>query len=130
MKIKTIHYSALINLGNYSNERIGFTAEVDEDDSIIDAFTVLRQKVEDNASLNSDKVRSMLYNGRNELNELKDKISKATDEWNRVAEFLRTQGIKPDAPDMPEFKMLLPEFKNDSSKVVEGEFDEEEEEEE
>ena len=30
MKIKTVEYSALINLGNYSNEKIGFTAEIHE----------------------------------------------------------------------------------------------------
>lgn len=130
MKLKSIHYSALINLGNYSNERIGFTAEVGEDEDIPDVIAVLRQNVRNNASLNADKVQRMLYEGRDELENLKRKIEKARSEWDAIAEFLRAQGIKPDAVDMPKFTNLLPEVKAEQSGVVDGELEEEEEEEE
>ena len=49
----------------------------------------------------------------------------ATEQWNRTAEFLRTQGIKPDAVDMPPFTNLLPEVKAESQTVdgeIEGDF--------
>ena len=126
MQIKTIHYSALINLGNYSNEKIGFTAEIGEDESIVDAIAELRQKVATNASLDAEKVHRQLYDGKDQLAELDKKIRKATEEWNAIAEFLRRQGIKPDSPDMPKFTNLLPEFKDE--RVVEGEIEQEGEE--
>lgn len=125
MQIKTISYSALINLGNYSNERIGFTAQLAEGESIPDAVAALRQQVVSNASLNSEKAQSMLYRSRDELAELERKIQKATNEWNAIAEFLRAQGIKPDAVDMPKLSLLLPEFKEEQ--ISEGEIEEEEE---
>lgn len=124
MQIKTIHYSALINLGNYSNEKIGFTAEITPDESIPDALAELRLMVVANASLDAEKVQNALYEGRNKLKDLEQKIRKATEEWNAIAEFLRRQGIKPDSPDMPIFTNLLPEVKDE--RVVEGEIEEEE----
>lgn len=123
MQIKTIHYSALINLGNYNNERIGFTAEIAPDESIPDVLAELRQRVVTNASLDAEKVQQTLYDGRNKLKDLESKIHKATAEWNAIAEFLRAQGIKPESPNMPQFTNLLPEIKSD--RVVEGEIEEE-----
>lgn len=41
-----------------------------------------------------------------------------------TAEFLRTQGIKPDAADMPPFNNLLPEVKEEQSSIVDGEIEE------
>ncbi|WP_226580944.1 hypothetical protein [Microseira wollei] len=40
---------------------------------------------------------------KNELGLLSLKVKTKTKEWNAVAEFLRAQGIKPDAKDMPLF---------------------------
>lgn len=124
MQIKTVHYSALINLGNYNNERIGFTAEVGEGESIEGAIAALKEKVATNATLNADKVRSALYKGQEELSDLERKIKRASEEWNAIAEFLRAQGIKPDAVDMPKFTNLLPEVKDE--RVHEGEIEDEE----
>lgn len=91
-------------------------------------LTELRQKVKENAGLNLDKVQSKLYEGRGLIDDLERKIQKATEEWNAIAEFLRAQGIKPDAVDMPKFTGLLPEVQ--SEHIVEGELEDEEEEEE
>jgi len=121
MEIKTIHYSALINLGNYSNEKIGFTAEIKEGESVEEVIEALRQKVKENGGQNAEELYSTLYEGKQQLAELERKIQKATKEWNATAEFLRAQGIKPEAVDMPRFTNLLPEVKEES--VVDGEIE-------
>lgn len=111
MKIKTIHYSALLNLGNYSNEKIGFTAELEEDETVEEVIEALKQKVEENGGQNAEEIYSNIYQGRNDLREIEKKINKARAEWDAVAEFLKMQGIKPDTPVMPKFTNLLPEVK-------------------
>ncbi len=123
MQIKTVHYSALINLGDYQNEKIGFTAELGENETVEQAIEALRQKVRDNGGQNAEDLYNKLYDGRNQLRRLERKIHEATEQWNRTAEFLRAQGIKTDAVDMPQFTHLLPEVKEESSQLVDGEFE-------
>ena len=53
--------SPTINLGNYSNEKIGFTADINEDDELKQAVEVLRQKVRDCALPNIEDVQSEIY---------------------------------------------------------------------
>lgn len=124
MRIRTVHYSALINLGDYNNEKIGFTAEVEEDDSIDEILESLKAKVEQLGGLNAQDFYSKQRDGRHALSELERKIKKATEQWNATSEFLRTQGIKSDAPDMPVFTNLLPEVKEERSGVVDGDIEE------
>ena len=114
-----VHYSALINLGNYSNEKIGFSAELSEGESVEETIELLRQKIKEVAGLNAEECDQLLYRGRREIKDLERKLQKARQEWNATAEFLRAQGIKPDANDMPLFTRLLPEVKAESS--VDGE---------
>ena len=121
MKIKTVQYLATINLGNYSNEKIGFTADINEDDELKQAVEVLRQKVRDCALPNIEDVQSEIYKHQNELRRLKDKLEKARSEWDATAEFLRTQGIKADAANMPQFTNLLPAITDE--RVIDGEID-------
>lgn len=123
MKIKTIEYSALINLGNYSNERIGFTAQIEEGESVQQVVEQLRQKVRENAGGNADELYNKLYEGKQELRALETKINKARQAWEQTAEFLKAQGLRPDAPPMPTFFNLLPEAKDE--RVVEAEIDDE-----
>lgn len=123
MLIKTVHYSALLNLGNYTNEKIGFTAEIKEDESVEQVIEALRQKVRENGGENAEELYNNLYRGKQELREIENKINKARAEWDAVAEFLKTQGIKPDAAAMPKFTNLLPEVKSESS-VIDGEIEE------
>ena len=125
MKITTIHYSALLNLGNYSNEKIGFTAQIKEDESIEQVIEQLREKVNQNGGVNAEELYTTMSQGRRQLADLERKIKKATDEWNATAEFLRTQGIKPEAVDMPRFTNLLPEVKEENSGIIEGELQDE-----
>lgn len=125
MQIKTVHYSVLLNLGNYSNEKIGFTAQVGEGETVEQVIEQLREKVKQNGGTNAEELYEKMWQGKRELAELERKIKKATDEWNATAEFLRTQGIKPESPNMPQFTNLLPEVQEENSGVVDGELEEE-----
>lgn len=46
MKITTVTYAKLVNLGNYSNEKLSVTAEVSEDDAPDVVIDALRLRVE------------------------------------------------------------------------------------
>lgn len=120
MQIKVVHYSALINLGNYNNEKIGFTAELGEGETPEQVIEALRQKIKDIAGLNAEEVERLLYKGRKEIEELERKMRKARQQWDATAEFLRAQGIKTDATDMPQFTHLLPEVKEESTGAIDG----------
>lgn len=125
MQIRTVHYSALLNLGNYSNEKIGFTAQISEDETVEQVIEQLREKVKQNGGANAEELYETMWKGRRELAELERKIKKATDEWNATAEFLRAQGIKPESPNMPLFTNLLPEVQEENSGIIDGELEEE-----
>ena len=107
MKIKTLHAHFLISLGNYSNERVGFSVELDPDETIKEVVDQLREK----AKLAVGASRHDLYEERNKLYrealQLQDKLDKLRKEWDATAQFLKAQGLNPDAPSMPQFTNLL-----------------------
>lgn len=129
MEITKVGYSALLNLGNYRNEKISFIAKVDENESPEQVVEKLRERVKAVGGKNADDMYYELREGTKQLAELDRKIAKATSEWNAVSEFLRKQGIKPDAVDMPKFNHLLPEVKEESTEVIDGEIEDEDEDE-
>ncbi len=126
MKIKTVEYSALFNLGDYNNERIGFTVQLDEGETPEQVIESLRKKAIEQSSDKGmggiDGIHNRIYSARFDLRSLERKLKQAQDEWNSVAEFLRAQGIKPDAPNLT-FKALMPSA--DSETVIEGELEDE-----
>lgn len=46
MKINTISYHKVFNLGNYSNEKIGIDIALSEDDNPLDVFAEAKKQVE------------------------------------------------------------------------------------
>ena len=52
MEVKTITYKRINNLGNYNSEHLEMTAELDENDSVIDCGKRLKNKVETVLGLN------------------------------------------------------------------------------
>lgn len=126
MKITKVSYSALANLGNYQNERIGMTAVLDDGESPEAAVEELRKRVTPLCNENLDKLQHQIWNYKDQIQDIERKLRDYELRWNEAAEFLRAQGIKPDAPNFPQFTNLLPAV---SETVVEGEFEEEEEEE-
>lgn len=123
VKITRIGYSALINLGNYNNERIELHAQIDESETVPEVVEALRQKIREVGGRNADEMYNTLERGKRQLASLEQKIALATEKWNATAEFLRRQGIKPDANDMPQFTNLLPSVSEEL--VEEAEIEEE-----
>ncbi|MGG6237212.1 hypothetical protein ACQ4N7_01125 [Nodosilinea sp. AN01ver1] len=110
MKTTHVEFSALFNLGDYSNEKIGFRVQLEEGDDIAQVVEHLRDKAV-SLSAGEGQAREFynrLYSNQRELRELERKIAEATDQWNQVAQFLRTQGINPQAPNLPSLPALTP----------------------
>ncbi|MEI1375978.1 hypothetical protein PQG02_06910 [Nostoc sp. UHCC 0926] len=121
MKIKLVHAHFLISIGDYSNERIGFTAEPEDGDTVESMVAELRDKAIKAVGPKANE----LYDARSILerqcNALEKKLTTVRSEWDDTAEFLRTQGIKPDAPPMPQFNNLLAAVKVEEESVSETE---------
>lgn len=110
MKITHVEFSALFSLGNYSNEKVGLRAALEEGDTVEDVIEKLRWQCVAN-SAGKGRAESLygdIYASERALRELNEKITHATEQWNQVAEFLRAQGIKPDAPNLPAMPTLAP----------------------
>ncbi|AFY34887.1 hypothetical protein [Calothrix sp. PCC 7507] len=118
MKIKLLHAHFLISLGDYSNERVGFTAELEEGDTVKSVVADLRSEA--TAAIGAK--AEQLYDRRQALQQtcdvLERKLTKLRTEWEATAEFLKAQGIKPDAPSMPQFKNLISAVKTESESVL------------
>lgn len=123
MKINQIHAHFLISIGNYSNERIGFTVELGEGESPEQAVAELRQKAIAIVGKSADDLYQEQWKLDGQIKLLENRLDKLRSEWEATAEFLRAQGIKPDAPSMPQFERLLKAAKVEEETVIEGELD-------
>ena len=117
MKIKLVHAHFLISLGDYSNERVGFTAELEDGDTVASAVAEMRQQAITAVGPKSEELYDKNRRLRFENRELEQRMNKLRSEWESTAEFLRAQGIKPEAPSMPQFQNLLNAAKPESSSV-------------
>jgi hypothetical protein len=110
MKITHVEYKALYNLGNYNNESIALRATVEEGETPDEVVEQLREKA---IALNVasggtvDELYDRMYRYRRALEGIQANTNSAIKNWNQTAEFLRAQGINPEAPDMPLFPSLL-----------------------
>ncbi|MEM6837670.1 MAG: hypothetical protein AAF609_12540 [Cyanobacteria bacterium P01_C01_bin.120] len=120
MKITKVSYSGLFNLGNYNNEKIGLTAHLDEGEDpeiVVEALREQAVAMAANKGLgNETDIRYEIRRRVDDLEDLRIKCVKAQNEWNQVAEFLRAQGIKPDAPNLS-LKTLMPSIQEESTAV-------------
>lgn len=107
MEIKQIHAHFLISIGNYSNERIGFSVELEEGESPEQAVAQLREKAKAIVGQPADELYSKKHRMESAIRELDRKLASLRKEWDATAEFLKAQGIRPDAPSMPQFNNLL-----------------------
>jgi len=110
VKVTHIEFSALFNLGDYNNERLGVRVQLEDSETVEEVMPKLRdQMVELSAGQGrAEQMYSDIYRQQRELRELDKKLQEATEQWNQVAEFLRAQGIKPDAPNLPTLPALAP----------------------
>ena len=81
MKIKQIHAHFLIPIGDYSNERIGFSVELEENETVESVVSELRNQAVKVVGGKADE----LYNLRRSLQEqcwaLEKRLEKAHAEW-------------------------------------------------
>ncbi|MEH1874487.1 hypothetical protein [Nostoc sp.] len=105
-------------MGDYSNERVGFTVELEEGDTVKDVVDDLRQQAITAIGPKSEEVYNQNRKLRSENRELQERTNKLRSEWDATAEFLRAQGIKPEAPSMPQFDRLLNAAKPESQSVA------------
>ena len=123
MKIKTLHAHFLISIGSYSNERIGFSVEVDNEESIDEIVSNLRERAKKIVGRKADE----LYDERNkiyrECAQLESKLNTLRQEWDATAEFLKAQGLNPQAPSMPQFRNLLTAVTVESEVVTEQDYE-------
>lgn len=123
MNIKQIHAHFLISIGNYSNERIGFTVELGENETPEQVVAELRHKAIAIVGKNAEDLYQEKWKLDQTVAEMKTRLDKLRSEWEATAEFLRAQGIKPDAPSMPQFERLLQAAKVEEETVIEGELE-------
>lgn len=107
MQIKQVHCHFLISIGNYSNERIGFSVELDENETPEQVVQELRERAKQIVGQPADELYSEKYRAESAIRELERKLASLRKEWDATAEFLKAQGIRPDAPPMPQFNNLL-----------------------
>lgn len=128
MQIIRVTYSALANLGDYSNERIGMIANLESGESPEEVIQQLKKRVTALCGPRFEKLRDQRWQLESEIDQLERKLRNYESQWNQAAEFLRAQGIKPDAPKFPQFTNLLPAIAEEQSSIVEAEYDDEDEE--
>lgn len=116
MQITRVAYEACFNLGNYENEKIRIEATIAEGENSDDVIAALRDKVKTAALPSREDLFSEIYDAQKRLKDLNRLVEQKTEQWNSMAEFLRAQGIKADAVDMPVFERLL----SPASEVVES----------
>ncbi|MGD1914121.1 MAG: hypothetical protein ACFB2X_25770 [Rivularia sp. (in: cyanobacteria)] len=61
MKVKTIHYKRIKNLGNYESETFEMTADIDEKDELIEVATQLQKYVLYMLGIDDGKVTARHY---------------------------------------------------------------------
>lgn len=123
MRIRSVSYHALFNLGDYENEKIELIAQLEEDETPEEVIPQLREKVQALAQPSAAKAWNERTKLQGELHSIQVKLTKARQEWEATAEFLRSQGIKTDVAPMPEFSKLLNPASSEGSEVIEGEID-------
>ncbi|MBD2592870.1 hypothetical protein H6G74_00830 [Nostoc spongiaeforme FACHB-130] len=123
MKIKTLHAHFLISIGSYSNERIGFSVELDNEESIEEIVSNLRERAKKIVGRKADEIydeRNKIYR---ECAQLESKLNTLRQEWDATAEFLKAQSLNPQAPSMPQFRNLLTAVTVESEVVTEQDYE-------
>ena len=109
MKITTVSYEALANLGNYENEKIKLDAIVEDGDNWEECLEQIRNNVHEQLK-NKEKYNAYcnrFYDQRRKLEEITEKLQKAYEQWEETSNFLTAQGLKADVPSFPIEKQNL-----------------------
>lgn len=119
MQIKIVHAHFLISIGNYSNERIGFSVELEEGETPESVIPQLREKAITIVGRPAQELYDEKYRAEQAIRPLEARLKQLRDEWEATAEFLRTQGVNVNAPKMPVFSNLLAAARVEEEAAVE-----------
>ena len=107
MKLKTLTYQISTDIYGEPYEKqkrtdtVSFVAELDADDVETEVAAQLKEKAIACLEESTKTLDSQRCNLRWEIKKLQDKCTRSRGNWERVQEFLKAQGIRPDAPDFP-----------------------------
>ena len=87
MTVVKVHYSVLVNLGDFNNERIGFVKEVKPDDNVQDAINELRELAKACGCPRLKDLYIAQTKAVEELRQIERKLKNKTEEWNQMASF-------------------------------------------
>lgn len=108
MRIDRVTYHYLNNLGDYRNERIEMSAQLDEGEQPEEAIAKLKDRVLALAGENATELEHRRWKLIDQVRELEKRCAQARENWEATAEFLKAQGLRSDAPAFPENLKLLP----------------------
>lgn len=101
--ITVVKYGALVNLGNYENEKVELEAELEDGQDYQEVLEDLKLKVRSN--LHSQQHYYDYCNRYNKaqrkLKDIEEKLQKAYDQWEETSNFLIVQGLKSEVPKFP-----------------------------
>lgn len=119
MKITQLHAHFLVSIGRYSNERIGFSVTLDENETPEGVVPALRDRVRSLVGKPADDLYEEKYALEQAIKKLETELQRLRTEWDATADFLRAQGLNPKAPQMPIFHNLLVAARVESESVFE-----------
>lgn len=104
MKVISVRFGALKSTGNYENERLDAEAVLEDGDTVASVTDALRLLVLTELGYQDkiDRRRNLIC----EIADLQRKAEKARSDWELLANFLRAQGLRPDAPNAPLLNLL------------------------
>ena len=118
MKIKILHAHFLINTGNYSNERIGFSVELEEEESIEETVEQLRELAVKIVGKEADELDNERNDLKRQIQRLEKEMKKRCNDYNALAEFLEKQGIKSMEPLKENLKALAPKIEEQAITTI------------
>jgi hypothetical protein len=119
MQIKTVHAHFLISIGHYSNERIGFSVELEEGETPESVIARLRERAIAIVGRPAEEIYDEKHRAEQAIRPIEERLKKLRAEWDATSEFLRAQGVNPDSPKMPVFGNLLSAAKVEEEATVE-----------
>jgi hypothetical protein len=122
LKITHVLYQATISTGNYENEKIGLSADLEEGDSVEATVEDLRKQVFTLANRADDYYNAQKL--KREIEQLEAKVQSARSQWEEVSTFLQAQGLKTEPAPFPTLlKAIAPMSERVIAEVVDDDDD-------
>jgi hypothetical protein len=108
MKVIQIEYSALYNTGNYENEKVGLTVQLEEGETVEETVLALRKKTAEMVGPKAMEQVDLKQRLSRAVARMREEAELAAQEYEVAKNFMEAQGLKMDMPAFPMLKTLLP----------------------